>query len=587
MTQSSASPLLVFDFSCPEGRPRRICLTRPSEIIVAHSAEEIRTALRAVERATERGLYAAGYVAYEAAPAFDTAFAAHHDTTMPLLWFGIFDGPTELDALPSGGRFQLSGWTPTVSRAVYQERVATIREAIASGDAYQVNYTLRLRSGFEGDDFAFYEHLHGVQPTRYGAYLKTGRHRILSASPELFFRRQGSRIMTRPMKGTIGRGRWPEEDDALSAWLQSSAKNQAENVMIVDLLRNDLGRIAEIGSVSVPSLYEVERYPTVFQMTSTVTAELRPEITLEEIFAALFPCGSVTGAPKVSATRFIRALEDTPRSVYCGAIGMIEPYGEAVFNVAIRTVLIDSLSGLAEYGVGGGITWDSSADEEYAEVLDKAALLTQERPLFALLETMRLEGGRYFLLEEHLQRLNASAEYFDVPLSREGVRHVLEDHAGQFPDGVRRVRLLVSQNGEVRVESEPLDLSRSAPQLVGLAKTPVERRERFLFHKTTRRTIYDSRRSECPDVFDVLLWNEEGELTEFTNGNLVLELDGRRWTPPRECGLLAGTFRADLLRRGEIRERVLARADLGRATRCWLINSVRGWVEVSFARREP
>ncbi len=351
--------------------------------------------------------------------------------------------------------------------------------------------------------------------------------------------------------------------------------------MIVDLLRNDLGRVAETGAVRVEELFRVERYPTVWQMTSTVAATLREGVTLDELFAALFPCGSVTGAPKVSTTRFIAALEDSPRGVYCGAVGFVAPGGDAAFNVAIRTVVIDEETGRAVYGTGGGVTWDSTPGGEYTEALAKAKLLTEDAPDFELLETMRLDGSGYHLLEEHLARLEASAEYFDIPVSVADVREALARRARE-EGGARRVRLLVSRDGRVRVESAPLAELPRGPLRVALALTPVKKSDRFLCHKTTNRGQYEARRAEVPGVFDVLLWNEEGELTEFTNGNVVVELEGKCWTPPRACGLLAGTFRAELLRRGEVAERVLTRDDLARAARVWFVNGVRGRVEVSF-----
>ncbi|HKP72868.1 MAG TPA: chorismate-binding protein, partial [Pyrinomonadaceae bacterium] len=329
MNQRPADTVALFDFVSREGKPSRLTFTDPVETLAADSVDEVRDCLRAVQRASDEGLYAAGYVAYEAAPAFDRSLVVRGRAMRPLLWFGIFDRPAEITSPLSRGDYQLSQWEPSVGRGVYDRNVGAVREAIARGDTYQANYTLRMRARFEGDALAFYQHLQAAQRAPYGAYLNAGRYQILSASPELFFRREGTRIVTRPMKGTVGRGRWCEEDDALGAWLANSEKNRAENVMIVDLLRNDLGRIADVGSVRVENLCEVERYPTVFQMCSAVGARLRRETTLEEIFAALFPCGSVTGAPKVSTMRLIAALEDSPRNVYCGAVGMLAPRGEA------------------------------------------------------------------------------------------------------------------------------------------------------------------------------------------------------------------------------------------------------------------
>jgi para-aminobenzoate synthetase/4-amino-4-deoxychorismate lyase len=590
-------PTLVFDFPDQTGAVRRRVFARPVETIVARRLDEVRPALRAVQRAAEMGLYAVGYVAYEAAPAFDPAFVVRKPADLPLLWFGLFRAPGEQAVPAARGEFELSDWRPATPRDEYDRAIAAVRSAIGRGDTYQVNYTMRLRARFAGDAFALYEQLRAAQAASYCAYLDLGRRQILSLSPELFFRGEDGAIPTRPMKGTAPRGRWPAEDQALADWLAASEKNRAENLMIVDLLRNDLGRVAEIGSVAVPSLFAVERYRTVHQLTSTVTARSRPGTALEDIFAALFPCGSITGAPKVATMRLIADLETDPRGAYCGAVGLVEPGGVATFNVAIRTAVIDYDTQLAEYGVGGGITWDSTSSGEYDEALLKAVLLTERWPTFDLLETLRLEGGAYHLLDRHLARLAASADYFGIPVLVEQVRAALDTHARTYPGEARRVRLLVSQYSEPRVESQPLlpqweDGEPFLPPLparergdggvreVAWARAPVSRRDRFLFHKTTHRATYAARRAERPELYDVLLWNEEGEATEFTVGNLVAELDGQLWTPPLDSGLLAGTLRAELLERGEIRERTLSRGDIGRAANLWSINSVRGWVRV-------
>jgi para-aminobenzoate synthetase/4-amino-4-deoxychorismate lyase len=382
--------------------------------------------------------------------------------------------------------------------------------------------------------------------------------------------------------GTARRGRWLAEDDAAAARLAATEKERAENVMIVDLLRNDLGRIARPGTVRVESLFDVERHPTVLQMTSTITARLEAGVTLGGIFAALFPCGSVTGAPKVAATKQIAALEDSPRGVYCGAIGHVAPSGEATFSVAIRTAWLDRESGVAEYGVGGGITWDSTPDGEYDEVRAKAAVLTSPPAAsFELLETMRLTREGYARRERHVARVLESARYFGFCAERGDVERALDAHAARTREYPRRVRMLVASDGTIRVEDRALagdEAAASRP--VALATSPVSSADPFLFHKTTRRAVYDRHRAEHRDASDVLLWNERSELTEFTIGNVVLRIEGADWTPPRECGLLAGCCRAELLERGEIRERVLTLEDLARAERVWLINSVRGRVEV-------
>ncbi|WP_139488234.1 aminodeoxychorismate synthase component I [Brevibacillus dissolubilis] len=590
--------MLLFEFHDPNDKQQPYLFREPLEIITAMTVGEVRPALRRVQEAVGRGFYAAGYLAYEAAPAFDPAYQVVTSEGRPLLWFGIYRQPergwptdspeiVQEDApahmAQKGTGYTISDWRPDISVGQYQSGIAAIKEAIARGDTYQVNYTLRMRARFSGDDLAFYKRLSGLQRGSYAAYLDTGRYRILSASPELFFRwdRENMTITTKPMKGTAKRGRWVQEDLARRDELAASEKNQAENLMIVDLLRNDLGRIAEIGSVQVDKLFEIERYPTVYQMTSTITARTRPEVTLEDVFAALFPCGSITGAPKISTMEVISELEQTPRHVYCGTIGYLTPAGQAVFNIPIRTVLIDTETGEAEYGAGGGVTWDSTSEDEYAEILTKAALLTAEHEPFDLLETIRLEDGAYTLLEHHLERLAQSADYFGISFDRQAVLDALAEHAGQVPRGLYRVRLLLTQSGEIQVESYPFQPMPDTVQKVALATEPINSNSRFLYHKTTNRSLYEKARGSRTDIMDVLLINEKGELTEFTIGNLVVELDGVNYTPPIESGLLPGTFRAELLAQDQIHERKLTVKDLEQASRIWLINSLREWVPVS------
>ena len=315
------------------------------------------------------------------------------------------------------GAFNLAEWQSETDSNTYHSGFQRIKSEIEKGNTYQVNYTMRLQSKFEGDDFAFFDRLKRAQRSNYSAYLNVGTHRILSASPELFFRWEDGQLITRPMKGTVKRGTTLKMDQLNADWLAASEKNQAENYMIVDLLRNDLGMIAEPGSVKVPQLKEIEKYPTVWQMTSTITADTNPETTIIDIFKALFPCGSITGAPKIKTMEIIADIENSPREVYCGAIGFITPESEAVFNVPIRTVVIDKETGKAEYGVGGGITWDSELSEEYDEAFLKAKLLTVERPAYKLLESMKLKDGEYYLLNDHIDRMKQSADYFDYRFS--------------------------------------------------------------------------------------------------------------------------------------------------------------------------
>jgi para-aminobenzoate synthetase/4-amino-4-deoxychorismate lyase len=568
-------PLVRFDSFDPRRGARSFRFGGFRRVLRADRVDEVAGVLAEVEAATAAGLHAAGFVAYEAAPAFDPALVTRPPAPgAPLAWFALFAERHHAAPDERGGDFHLGDWEAATPRAEYVARVGHVREWIAAGDSYQVNYTLRLRAPFSGDASALYRRLCGAQRSAFCAFLDLGASAVVSASPELFFRWSGGELELRPMKGTRPRGRHPDEDARLAAELLSSPKERAENLMIVDLLRNDAGRIAEVGSVRVERLFEAERYETVHQLTSTIRATTPPSTRLGDVFRALFPCGSVTGAPKVRTMEIVAEVEDEPRSVYCGAIGFASP-GEAVFSVAIRTLTIDRDAGRAEMGVGSGITWDSDAAAEHRECLDKAAFTRRDPNEFALLETLLHEpGAGFFLLDGHLARLRRSAAHFDFRFDRrEALRRL---HAAASPGGALRVRLLLDRVGAVTVEAAPLD---AAPSLVrlGLAAEPVDSREPLLFHKTTRRALYDRARAARPDCDDVLLVNERGELTESTIANVVLHLDGALVTPPLDSGLLPGVLRADLLRRGIIHERVLRVTDVERAGGIYLINSVRRW----------
>lgn len=571
-------PLLSFEFASQTGEIIPRTFRNPEEVIVAKTIDEVIPCLQQVQKAVEKGFYAAGYLSYESAPAFDTAYRVKVGWKMPLLWFGIY-AEYEEESIQSNSPYHHSPWTPTVPVEEYKEAIKSIQQLIEEGETYQTNYTIRLTSEFQGDDIAYFEKLRSAQASNYCAYIHTGDYSILSASPELFFHLKDRQMTTRPMKGTIKRGKTYVEDEANRDWLYQSEKNRAENVMIVDLLRNDLGMIAEAGTVKVPKLFSVEQYPTVHQMTSTITAEISDHINLIDIFKALFPCGSITGAPKIRTMEIISEVETSPREGYCGAIGFITPEKEAIFNVPIRTVIIDNETGTATYGVGGGIAWDSTPEGEYEEVLAKASLLTKERDDFQLLESLLLEEGRYFLLDEHLMRLQNSARYFAIPFSINEMKESLFVLAEKYGRGKLKVRLLLSKSGEWTTECQPL--APFSPKMsVSLADEPIDKENIFFYHKTTNRGIYADFQKRFPDVFDVMLWNRDGEVTEFTNGNVVLQMEDGLWTPPVKSGLLAGTFRERLLAEGKIKEKTILVTDLDKASTIWFINSVRRWIQV-------
>ncbi|MBS14591.1 MAG: aminodeoxychorismate synthase, component I [Gemmatimonadetes bacterium] len=554
----------------------------PVREIRADRPDEVSSALRAVERFTGKGYHAAGYVAYEAAVGLDSAFqASDAETELPLLWFGVFETRREYDP---GDIADVSfedelKWRAAITPERYADDIARIRSLIEAGDTYQVNHSFRMLADFAGDPWALYRALCRSQRADYCAFIDTGRHQILSASPELFFKLQDGRLTTRPMKGTHPRGRYPAEDEAFSLSLASSAKDRAENLMIVDLLRNDLGRVSKTGSVGVTDLWRVESYETLFQMTSTVTSEVRPEVGLLDLFTGLFPCGSVTGAPKIRTMEIIDEIETTPRGVYTGSVGYTSPAGEAAFNVAIRTVCVDRENEQATFGVGGGITWDSTSEDEYQECLTKARVLSDRRPEFALFETALYEPDSGITLRDrHLDRLGRSARYFAFPFDRQRIDAELS-RATDLLLAPQRVRLILEADGDVSVEVH--DLSPPGSYDVAVCPIPVDETDVFLFHKTTNRQVYERSRAACPGMDDVILFNTSGELTELTIGNLVVELDGRQVTPPVECGLLAGTFREALIEAGEVEEAVIRQEDLPRARATYMINSVREWVPIS------
>jgi para-aminobenzoate synthetase/4-amino-4-deoxychorismate lyase len=472
-------------------------------------------------------------------------------------------------------------WVPTTSRSRYRFAIDRIRELIAAGETYQVNHTMRLRSRVEGDARGLYRDLVYAQRGRHAAFLDLGRYRVLSASPELFFELRDGAIVTRPMKGTAPRGRWPEEDRAVAERLVASAKDRAENAMIVDLLRNDLGRISRAASVTWTDIFHAERFETVWQLTTTVSATLAPGLGVVDVFRGLFPSGSVTGAPKVRTMRIIRELEESPRGIYCGAIGYLAPAGsghpDARFSVAIRTVTLDTASGTAEYGVGGGITWGSDAEAEYGEAVAKARVLTARRPGFELLETMRLdpaEGVRH--LDRHLDRLAASADYFGFRLDETEAREVVEKTVAAAPPSPCRVRLSLAKDGTVRVACSPLA---NDPDVVRVAidTVPQDPGDVFLFHKTSRRRRYEDARRRHPDADDVLLVNDRDEVTESTIANVAARID-RTWvTPPLEAGLLPGIGRAVALEEGTLTEGRLTADDVRSAEELALVSDVRGW----------
>jgi para-aminobenzoate synthetase / 4-amino-4-deoxychorismate lyase len=480
-------------------------------------------------------------------------------------------------------------------RPAFDAALDQIQRAIADGELYQVNFTALLQGAWQGEPpenpaQALFAALQRAQPGGYAAFIDTGDTgnsedgQLLSVSPELFFDWQGGCILARPMKGTAARGATVQDDAAQAAALRASPKERAENVMIVDLLRNDLSRIAEPFSVQVPRLFHTEALPSVWQMTSDVLARTRAGTTLADVFGALFPCGSVTGAPKVRAMQMIRALEAGPRGVYCGAIGVVRPVksGEsgqgirATFNVPIRTVTVQG--GALRCGIGSGITSGAVPNAEWQEWRNKRQFLERASMPFDLLETLALEGGQLRHAIDHLQRLASAAAHFGYPWDSAKVRHCLHELVQVHARGLWRVRLLLDAQGQARAQAFALEASPAQVRLQ-LAERPLdEAHGEFVRFKTTRRAHYDAFTPRQPGVFDSVLYNAGGEITECTRGNVAMLIDGRWVTPPLSCGLLPGVGRALALRDGTLTEAVVRREDLPLVQGWAFVNSLRGWM---------
>ncbi|MFZ3160791.1 MAG: aminodeoxychorismate synthase component I, partial [Rhodoferax sp.] len=614
---------VLLDFCDPHGRQAalRCAFDKPAQTLVAHTPEQLKPLLDAVDALAKQGFWCVGYVRYEAAPAFDAALKVQA-ADGPLAWFGVYaqalpwpDEATDDDDKNAATRVQ---WQSGLSRADFDAAMDRMHQAIAAGDLYQVNYTAPLHGAFSGDAQTLFRRLHRAQPQGYAAFIDSGFEQLLSVSPELFFdwqngqAIQGGPLLTRPMKGTAPRGASAAEDATLAAALLASPKERAENVMIVDLLRNDVSRIAQPHSVRVPHLFTVQTLPTALQMVSDVTAVTRPGTRLSEVFGALFPCGSVTGAPKVQAMRMIQTLEPEPRGIYCGAIGVLRPGGHATFNVAIRTVTLRGTQ--ASCGIGSGITFDATADAEWQEWRIKRGFLARASESFKLLETLRLENGSFHNLEAHLARLKRAAAHFGFPFDEAVIANALRQaippgcHCGLDPQSMNpglpgsrvelgmtkassqsaggidpakparpdetawRVRLLLDASGRAQAQAFALPPS-PLPVTLQLAHVPFdEAHSEFTRFKTTHRAHYEALAPADPAVFDTLLYNEADELTECTRGNIALLLDGRWVTPPLRCGLLDGIGREMALKEGRLHEAVVRLDDLPRVQALAFIN---------------
>ena len=538
--------------------------------------KEVKHLLAEVEAYQNKGYYAVGYVSYEAAPAFETKFEVIDDPLMSeyLLYFTIHESvQTEPIPLTYKPITLPKTWQELTSAEEYKAAIEHIHHHIRQGDTYQVNYTVQLQQNITADPFAIYNRLVVEQNAHYNAFIQHDDVSIISVSPELFFKKDGDGLTTRPMKGTTNRGLTTETDLKQAQWLAQDQKNRSENMMIVDLLRNDMNRISKIGSENVKSLCLVEQYSTIWQMTSTIETQLLPNSSLGDIFQALFPCGSITGAPKIATMAIIKDVEKQARGVYCGAIGILLPNGPTIFNVAIRTLQMQGNKAI--YGVGGGITWDSKWEAEYEETKQKSAVLYRQNPKFDLISTGRIHRGKLLFLKEHLNRLQESSRYFSYPFNKEEVQNQVEDLCQSLDfDTDYRLKMSLAKNGELTFEHN---------QLTGLADVFCQARLVEQTHPldspyTYFKTSYRPHISLEPH--EQIYYNQKKELLETSIGNLVLKIEDQLYTPPVHLGLLNGIYRQSLIANNQVTERVLTLDNLKQAQAIYGCNAVRGLYEL-------
>ena len=555
----------------------RYTFTQPIKELKTRNVVEVADLLAQVERYQEQGYYVVGYVSYEAAPAFEEKLAVHKAPLLAeyLLYFTVHD-KVETSPIPlTYDEVDLpSNWQEVTSAADYEKAIAQIHHHLRQGDTYQVNYTVQLKQDLSANPFAIYNRMVVEQEAGYNAYVEHDEMAVISMSPELFFEQNCHELTTRPMKGTTQRGMTDQEDLEQASWLEQDSKNRSENMMIVDLLRNDMNRISEVGSEHVERLCQVEQYSTVWQMTSTIKSWLREDVDLVEIFRSLFPCGSITGAPKIATMEIIKELEPRPRGVYCGTIGLLLPNGRRIFNVAIRTIQLHQ--GRAIYGVGGGITWDSTWESEYREIHQKSAVLYRKQARFKLITTGKISHKNLLFENQHIERLRKASRYFAYPFDPEILRQKIEAEC-QACDVNQdyRLRISLGKSGEIELSRQILTpLSPSFCQ-AKLCLQEADLDQSFTYFKTTHRPHLIMGDQE------IIYHTADGKLLETTIGNLVLKMDGKLYTPPSQLGLLQGIYRQHLLGTGQVEEKALTIEDLKGAEAIYGCNAVRGLYELS------
>lgn len=543
----------------------------PIEKLSAFNKIDFKKALNRIQ-ALSKKYYLLGYIRYEAKEIF---LGKEIKTKFPLLYFEVYEDFQKYQPKNFENIFIYT--KPRLTYKQYEKDILRIKEQIEQGNTYEVNYTYDYDVITDCDEFALYQNLLREQKTQYNAFIKNDYETILSYSPELFFELCKNKILTKPMKGTVKRGTTLLEDEANKEFLKNDIKNRAENVMIVDLLRNDLSKIAKTGTVKVPKLFEIETHKTLHQMTSEITAELDENTTLYEILKAIFPCGSITGAPKISTMEIIDRAEKGRRNVYCGAIGFLSPE-KTVFSVPIRILQKNADKKTYKYRVGGAIVWDSDIKDEWEETVTKTVFLNQTNLNFKIIETIKACAGELVYGKEHFDRMKKSADYFGFKFPA-----VLRDF---IPQNEGMVRILLSKDGDYDVQYKKLKPEKS--RIIKLSSFAIESANSFLYHKTSYRPWYEKsfEKIRSGEIYDEIFFNEKDELTEGARTNIVLQLDGKLYTPKLSCGLLNGILREKLIKEKKVFERVLHRNDLKNAQKIFCINSVRGITEVTLMKAE-
>ena len=576
------TPFVLLDDARRSGASPSRLYRAPVSTLVAHSADDVAVVLENLRAAQRAGLHAAGFWAYEAGFAMEPKLAGTlkgRSIPTPLGWFGLFEGFDEIDAktvpslLPDPSGAFLGPLRPKVAPADYMDDFDAVERFITDGDIYQANLTFRAEACYGGNPLALYAAIRPRAAAGYGGVVWTGEHWLLSFSPELFFALKAGRVTTKPMKGTAARHPDPDMDKAVAAEMRADPKQRAENLMIVDLLRNDLSRVAKPGSVEVPELFTVETYPTVHTMTSTVTAQLADGVDVADVMGAIFPCGSITGAPKIRAMEIIDAIETEPRGIYCGSIGRIDASGDAAFNVAIRTFHLNVAAKTVSVGLGSGVVADSVGPAEWAECLAKGEFARVEERQFDLIETMRFEPASGIArLELHLDRMKESARALGFAFDRHEARNRLHAATFHLTDPVK-LRLLTSPRGSLAIEVRPVPSEPDDVWHVKIVPLPVDSQDFRLSHKTTDRSFYDDARC-ATGADEVVFIDAEGFLTEGSFTSLFVQRGDVLMTPPLSRGLLPSVLRRELIESGKAVEMDLRPDDL---TDNFLIgNSLRG-----------